>query len=71
MPPVFGFSKETHIPRLEVCCHMREPNKPQAPSRRNASSNSRSLLLDEEINGSNVTWKSNAPVFMKMASEGV
>ncbi|TOG57399.1 hypothetical protein CGI98_23620 [Vibrio parahaemolyticus] len=39
---------------------MREPNKPQIPIKRNASSNSRSMLLVEESNGSNVTWGSNA-----------
>ncbi|TNZ74235.1 hypothetical protein CGJ96_23375 [Vibrio parahaemolyticus] len=38
---------------------MREPNQPQIPIKRNASSNSRSLLLVEESNGSNVTWGSN------------
>ena len=48
-----------HTPRLQACCHMREPNKPQIPIQRNASSNSCSLLLAEESNCSNVTWVSN------------
>ncbi len=39
---------------------MREPNKSQDPVQRNASSYSRSLLLEQEINRSNITWKSNA-----------
>lgn len=38
---------------------MIEPNKPQIPIQRNASRYSRSLLLAEESNGSNVTWGSN------------
>nr|PMJ93305.1 hypothetical protein BCU11_06120 [Vibrio cyclitrophicus] len=38
---------------------MKEPNKPHTHIQRNASSNSRSLLLAEEIKGSNVTWGSN------------
>lgn len=57
--PSFWVSKEMHTPRLQTCCHMREPNKPQIPIQRNASSNSCSLLLAEESNCSNVTWGSN------------
>lgn len=50
---------EDDIPESCLYAHMRESNKLQIHIQRNASNNPRSLLLNEESNGSNVIWGSN------------